>query len=542
MEQGIGPEVIVGICMERSLEMVVGLLGILKAGGAYLPLDPGYPSERLAYMVNEARPLCVLTEGSAWEVLPARTALLRLDAETTQLQLKHQSEQNPRQDALLPQHPAYVIYTSGSTGRPKGVVVQHQGVVRLVRDTNYIHVHSEDVFAQVSNASFDAATFEIWAPLLNGASTVVISQDLLLTPESFGQALKGYNISMLWLTVSLFNLYLDVLREEFAGLRHLLVGGEALDPRAIARAFRNNAPQHLLNGYGPTEATTLASTYVIESIQEDARSIPIGRPISNTQVYVLDERFEPVGVGVVGELYLAGAGLARGYLNRSELTAERFIANPYGEAGSRMYRSGDLARWRADGNLDYVGRADDQVKIRGFRIELGEIEGRLQEQDAVSQCAVVVREDVAGDKRLVAYVVAASGASIDAADLRQELGRSLPEYMVPSAFVEIEQLPLTVNGKLDRKKLPAPEWKSREYEAPRGETERVIAEAFAELLKLERVGREDNFFELGGNSLLATELVRQLRRQRLQLKVRDLFAAPTPAQLAEATEDVRITL
>jgi acyl-coenzyme A synthetase/AMP-(fatty) acid ligase/aryl carrier-like protein len=319
----------------------------------------------------------------------------------------------------------------------------------------------------------------------------------------------------------------------------LMIGGEALVPADIAFWQQRFPAVRLINHFGPTEITVGCSTFEITEEVSQRSSIPIGRPIWNTQIYVLDGYLRPVPVGVAGEVYIAGAGLARGYLKRPELTGERFIANPYGERGGRMYRTGDVGRYLSDRNLEYLGRADEQVKIRGFRIELGEIESVLSDHGSVLQSVVVAREDEPGDKRLVAYVVPVAGAEIDAQELRSHLGRNLPEYMVPSAFMELEQLPLSVSGKLDRKKLPAPEWKSKEYEAPVGRTERAIAEVFTEVLKLERVGRQDNFFELGGHSLLAVRLVSQLRERGVQVEVRTLFTANTVAELAAETRMVK---
>jgi len=351
------------------------------------------------------------------------------------------------------------------------------------------------------------------------------------------------------LAVGLFNQYAEALSEELAGLRYLLVGGDALDVRIIARTLQGKYPEHLLNGYGPTETTTFATTYEITEVAKNARSVPIGKPIANTRVYILDGERQAVGVGVTGELYIGGAGVARGYLNRADLTAERFMADPFAEeAGARMYRTGDLGRWLPDGNIEFIGRNDFQVKIRGFRIELGEIETRLMEHAGVREAVVIAREDTAGDKRLVAYYTAVGsgeqqssergeGEVVSAEQLRTHLAAVVPEYMVPAAYVCVDALPLTANGKLDRKALPVPgvdAYAVKRYEAPQGEIETALAGIWAEVLKLDKdkIGRRDNFFELGGHSLLAVALVERMRRKGLQVDVRALFTSPTLAELA----------
>jgi amino acid adenylation domain-containing protein len=526
MERGVGPETIVGLCMDRALEMVVGLLGILKAGGAYLPLDPSYPAERLKFMLDDARPLCVLTAGSAGEVLRSEVSLLRLDEEEIQQQLQEQSGINPERRDLLPQHPAYVIYTSGSTGRPKSVVVQHGGIPSLAESMRERFViTSEARVLQFASLSFDASIMEAIMAFSAGAMLVVPGRDLLVGDILSDRLLRHRISHALISPAALASLPIG----SFDDFQTLIVGGEACAPQLVGKW---SAGRRMVNAYGPTESTICAT---LSGPLQGSVIPPIGRPIGNTQVYVLDGRLRPVAVGVSGELYIAGAGLARGYLGRPDLTGERFIACPYGAAGSRMYRTGDVARYGADGNLEYLGRADDQAKIRGFRIELGEIESALGRHAAVAQCVVVVREDVAGDKRLVAYVVPVAGVEIDTPELRSYLGQSLPEYMVPSAFVEIKSLPLSPNGKLDRKKLPAPEWQSKEYEAPVGETERAIAEVWAEVLRLpvDRIGRNHEFFAMGGNSLLAVQVKSRLNsRNGYEVSIRTIFEKPVLQDLA----------
>ncbi|WP_152978769.1 non-ribosomal peptide synthetase, partial [Pseudomonas mediterranea] len=429
---------------------------------------------------------------------------------------------------------AYIMYTSGSTGMPKGVLVPHRAINRLVINNGYADFNQQDRVAFASNPAFDASTLDVWAPLLNGGCVVVVEQDVLLSQERFAALLTEQSVSVLWMTAGLFHQYADGLLPVFKQLRYLIVGGDVLDPAVIARVLKDGAPQHLLNGYGPTEATTFTTTYEIQSVGEGG--IPIGHPIGNTRVYVLDANQQPVPVGVAGELYIGGDGVANGYLNRPELTAEKFVADPFSaDPAALLYRTGDLARWRADGAVEYLGRNDDQVKVRGFRIELGEIEARLAQHDAVKDCVVLAREDVPGEKRLVAYFTQAQDVDIET--LRAHLQGQLPEYMVPVAYMRLDTWPLTANGKLDRRALPAPDLDAlatRAYEAPQGEVEATLAQLWQDLLKVERIGRHDHFFELGGHSLLAVSLIERMRQAGLSADVRVLFSQPTLAALAAA--------
>ncbi|MCV3214074.1 amino acid adenylation domain-containing protein, partial [Plectonema radiosum NIES-515] len=401
---GVGTEVLVGICVERSLEMVVGLLGILKAGGAYVPLDPTYPSERLVFMLEDASVPVLLTMAKLVESLPkhqARIVCLDTDWEV----IAQQSQENLK-TSVTPDKTIYVVYTSGSTGLPKGVPVPHLAVSRLVINTNYINIGSKDVIAQVSNSSFDAATFEIWGALLNGAKLVVIAKDVALSPLDFAAAIKEQGITVLFLTTALFNLVAREVPCAFSSVKHLLFGGEAVDLRWVKKVLKNDPPVRLLHVYGPTESTTFTTWYLVQDVPEGAKTIPIGRPIANTHCFVLDDHLQPVPIGVPGELYIGGDGLAQGYLNRPDLTNEKFIPNPISnEPGSRLYKTGDKARYLSDGNIQFLGRIDNQVKLRGFRIELGEIEAALLQHPKVRDAVVIVREDTYGDKRLVAYIV-----------------------------------------------------------------------------------------------------------------------------------------
>ena len=533
---GVGPEVVVGLCVERSLEMLVGLLGILKAGGAYLPLDPDYPPERLAFMLQDAGARVLVTQAVLLSHLPADAArIVCLDADRPTI--AQQPTAAPA-SFLHPQNPAYVIYTSGSTGKPKGVVVAHHNVVRLVKSANYVELTPDDVFLHLAPLTFDASTFEIWGALLNGAK-LVIYPDGPLDIARLDRTIAEAGISVLWLSAALFHRVVDEGLPAIACVKKLLAGGDVLSVSHVRQAIAALNGGQLINGYGPTEGTTFSACFPATGPTDFHDSVPIGRPIWNTQVYVLDDGLEPVPAGVSGELYIAGAGLARGYLGRAGLTAERFVADPFGPGGSRMYRTGDLARWRADGVLDFLGRADAQMKLRGFRIEPGEIEAALVRHAGVAQAAVIAREDQPGDKRLVAYVVPAGDQAVDPAALRAHLGQSLPDYMVPSAFVALDRLPLTPNGKLDRKALPAPDrTPSTLRRAPRTPQEEMLCVLFAEVLGLERVGIDDNFFALGGHSLLATRLISRIRATLdVELAIRSLFEAPTVEALVKRLDE-----
>jgi amino acid adenylation domain-containing protein len=530
---GVGPETVVGLCVERSIEMVVGLLGILKAGGAYLPLDPGYPPERLAYMLSDARAQVLVTQAHLVGQLPEHDArVVRLDADGEAIERHPAAVPASRTN---PDNLAYVIYTSGSTGRPKGIAVPHHAIARLVLRTDYVKLGPPDRLAHLSSPSFDATTFELWGALLNGSTVVVINRDTVLSPHAFADALRNRQITTLFVTTALFNRLAQDAPGIFARVRDVLFGGEAVDPRMVRAVLADGPPQRLLHVYGPTEATTFSTWQAVTAVASSAGTVAIGRPIANGTCYVLGHDLEPVPLGAAGELYIGGDGLGRGYLNRPGLTAERFVPNPFGE-GDRLYRTGDRVRYLEDGNLEFLGRVDRQVKIRGFRIELGEIEARLVEHPAVGQAIVVAREDTPGDKRLVAYVVAADAARVDAGELHLHLKRSLPEYMVPSAYVVLEALPLTPNGKLDRRALPTPEARAAtgNYVAPCTPVEEALTGIWSEVLRVERVGIEDNFFELGGHSLTAMRVIALVRETlAVELPVRALFEAPTVRELAE---------
>jgi natural product biosynthesis luciferase-like monooxygenase protein/amino acid adenylation domain-containing protein len=544
---GVGPGALVGVCTERSAEMVVGMLGTLKAGGAYVPLDPSYPLERLSFMLDDAKAHVLLTQSSLSEKFSDYWGFtINLDAVWESAGddgAEGEAESGGRVAGA--ENLAYIIYTSGSTGEPKGVAVPHRAVHNLVTGTNYVRFVESDVVAQVSNSSFDAATFEVWGALLCGARLVIIDKDIALSSGEFAAQLEEHGITTLFLTTSLFNHMASELPAAFRGLRHLLVGGEAIEPKWVREVLEKGRPGRLLNGYGPTETTTFAAWEEIASVAEQAHSIPIGRPLTNVQIYLLDKHLRPVPVGVPGELFIGGSGLARGYIDRPALTAARFIPHPFSaEPGARLYRSGDMARRLPDGRIDFLGRRDDQVKIRGFRIEPGEVESLLSAHPKIAQAIVVARRDVPGDTRLVAYVVMKQGETCGVRELRRHLGARLPEYMVPSVFVQLDELPLTLSGKVNRKALPAPDEGRLEPEtkfvAPRSVVEHKLAEFCSEVLGLQAVGVEDNFFELGGHSLHATQVISRVRNFfQVELHMRTFFETPTLAALAHRVELIK---
>ncbi|MGA5817916.1 amino acid adenylation domain-containing protein [Kitasatospora sp. NPDC094028] len=544
--RGVGAESLVAVAMERSAELVVALLAVLKAGAAYVPVDPDYPADRIAFILEDARPVCVLTtRGTESRMAGTGVPLLVLDAPETDRDCREAPAANltdaDRGQALHPAQPAYVIFTSGSTGRPKGVAVQHANVVRLFGQTqHWFHFDENDVWTLFHSYAFDFSVWELWGPLLHGGRLVVVPFAVSRSPKEFLELLVRERVTVLNQTPSAFYQLVQADAEnptqggELA-LRYVVFGGEALELGRLEHwyARHGDTAPVLVNMYGITE-TTVHVTHIAldrESAAASGGNSVIGRAIPDLRLYVLDEGLNPVPPGVAGELYVAGAGLARGYLNRAALSAERFVANPFGADGSRMYRTGDVVRWRRDGQLEYVGRADDQVKVRGFRIELGEIEAALAREAAVGQVAVIVREDQPGVKRLVAYVVPAAGAELSHDALRAHVAAALPEYMVPSAFVSLEVLPLTVNGKLDRRALPAPEYTST-GRAARNEREETLAALFAEVLGLESVGIDDSFFELGGDSIVSIQLVSRARKAGLVLTPREVFQYKTVAELA----------
>lgn len=537
--QGVSPDTLVGISLERSPDLLVAMLGVLKAGGAYVPLDPSYPIDRLAYMIEDAQLKLLLTHSSVVDQVPSGSVsaiCLDRDWPTT---IAPQPTEAPMV-ALTPDHLAYVIYTSGSTGKPKGVQVPHRGVV------NFLHtmahqpgITAEDVLLSVTTLSFDIAVLELLLPLTVGATTVLVSRATAMNGEALLHTLEQSQATIMQATPATWRLLLASGWTSSPKLK-ILCGGEALTaPLAQELTQRVKA---VWNMYGPTE-TTIWSTCC--PIAPDFAQVSIGRPIANTQLYLLDENQQPVPIGVPGELYIGGAGVVRGYWNRPDLTAERFIADPFsGDPTARLYRTGDLARFLPDGNLEYLQRIDNQVKVRGFRIELGEIEATMLQAPGVKEAVVSVREESSGEKTLVGYLVPSADSSDLVANLRQFLKGKLPDYMVPNAFMTLDALPLTPNGKVDRKALPKPEATRRDllesYVAPQTLVEQTIAEIWASVLSLDRVGIHDNFFELGGYSLLAIQIVSRLRQAlQVEIPLPSLFELPTVAELANRVEALR---
>jgi aspartate racemase len=540
----IGVETPVGICAERSPELIIGLLAILKAGGLYVPLDPATPQERLSFMLRDTQVSLLLCDEALRHTFAGEASVQVVSLQQALTEAERESSLNP-QPAVSAQNLAYVMYTSGSTGTPKGIGISHRSILRLVCQSAYAHFSPEETFLQLAPISFDASTFELWGSLLNGARLALMpaAQPSL---EELAAALERYQVTTLWLTAGLFHQMVDSQLAALGGLHQLLAGGDVLSVQHVERVLRELPAVRLINGYGPTESTTFACCHVmgVDGERVVGASVPIGKAIANTQLYVLSEEMQPVPVGVPGELYIGGDGLARGYLNRAELTAERFLPHPFStQTGARLYRTGDLVRYLPDGNLEFLGRIDTQVKVRGYRIELGEIEAVLLSHPAVRAAVVVAREEEAGDKRLVAYLVGET-ESVAVIELRGYLKEKLPEYMIPSAFVMLDELPLTANGKVDRRALPAPERgrveAGTEYVAPRTEVEEILCGIWAEVLGVERVGVDDNFFELGGHSLLATRVVTRLSGAGYrELPLRSLFEKPTVAELAILIEQTR---
>jgi amino acid adenylation domain-containing protein len=543
---GVVPDALVGVFLERGAEMVTAWLAALTAGGAYLPLDPDYPAERLAFMLADGKVRALVTTRELATRLPgADDAAVILIDELDEAD----GAGPPPASGATPDNLAYVVYTSGSTGVPKGVAVPQRAVVRLVRDSDYVRLTADDRIAQASNASFDAATFEVWGALLNGGRLVAVERDVTLSPEDFSRFLREQGITALFLTTALFNRLASLDPDAFAGVRHLIVGGDAVDPTRAAEVLAAAPPERLLNGYGPTEGTTFTTWHHIRAAAGDP-TVPIGRPLANTTVTLLDADLRPVPAGVAGELHLGGDGLARGYFGRPDLTAERFVPRPLplGEdalPGGRLYRTGDLARLRPDGVLEFLGRLDAQVKIRGFRVEPAEVEAALAAHPAVGEAAVVARPNAAGELALVAWFAprrAPGPAAPTPRELRDFLAGRLPEPMLPAAFVEVAALPRTPNGKVDRAALPDPGDTAEVagWEPPRTPVEEVLAGLWADVLRISpprRVGARDNFFDLGGHSLTATAMTSLARSTfRVELPARALFERPTLAELAEHVE------
>jgi len=536
---GVKPETLIGICVERSLNLIVALLAILKAGAAYVPLDPAYPQERLAYMLSDAQLSLLLTQEKLLNQLPnyqAQVICLDSDWEVISKECEH----NPLSD-VKPNNLAYIIYTSGSTGKPKGVLLAHQGLCNLaLAQIQIFDVRPLSRVLQFASLSFDASVSEVFMALCAGATLCLARSDSLLPSENLMMLLRNQFITHVTLPPSVLAI---LPTEELPALQTIIVAGEACSADLVVKWSQG---RRFFNAYGPTESTVCAT--VAECTDESKKTV-IGRPIANIQIYILDTHLQPVPIGVLGELYIGGDGLARGYLNRPELSEEKFILNPFNNSKSKiqnpkLYKTGDLARYLPDGNIEFLGRIDNQVKIRGFRIELGEIEAAIAQHPSVQQTVVTASEDNPGDKRLVAYIVPHPEQALTTDELRRFLKQKLPDYMVPSAFVFLDALPLTPNGKIDRRALPLPNSSRPDLEetfvAPCTLTEQQIADIWIQLLKLEQIGIHDNFFALGGHSLLATQVISRLRQGfGIELPLQTLFEAPTVGELSSRIETIR---
>ena len=538
----VGPEVLVGICMERSLEMVVGLLAVLKAGGAYVPLDPSYPTERLTFMVADAQVSVLLIHQRLLKQVPVSDAHV-LVVEQVWGKLICQPPQSPR-SSVAAENLAYVIYTSGSTGIPKGAMNTHRGIRnRLLWMQDAYGLTRQDCVVQKTPFSFDVSVWECFWPLLNGARLVVARPDGHRDPDYLVSLILHEQITTIHFVPSMLQSFLHTQQVQACqSLRQVICSGEVL-PLELQEGFFARLDAHLSNLYGPTEAAVGVTSWICVR-KGQSHSVPIGRPIANSEIYILDAHLQPVPVGVTGELYIGGVGVGRGYHHHPELTAEKFVPHPWSqERGACLYRTGDLGRYLPDGIIEYLGRMDQQVKVRGYRIELGEIEAVLGQHPAIQEVVVLACEDVPGEKHLVAYPVMLQGQTFTIGDLRTYLQDRLPAYMIPSAFVTLDALPLTPNGKVDRRALPKPDVVRLEREgafvSARTSAEEVVAEIWAEVLPVEHVGIYDNFFELGGHSLLATRLIGRVRAVlQVEVPLRAVFETPTVAGLARQIEQI----
>lgn len=537
IRMNVGRETLVGLCVERSVEMIVGMLGILKAGAAFVPFDASYPPERLDYMIADTNTPVMLTQKALAPAIVGNRGVSTILLDEEFLPSAASDEQNPQASATATSL-AYVMYTSGSTGRPKGVMVENRSIARLVFNTNFCELGPDEVILQLAPISFDASTFEIWGALLHGAKLVIMPPKAPSLQE-IGEHIEEHKVSTIWLTAGLFHLFVDQRLDALRPLRQLLAGGDSLSATHVRKVLEQIPTLTLINGYGPTEGTTFTCCHVMRHGDGVSNSVSIGRPISNTFVYLLDEHLQPVAAGEVGELCAGGDGVARGYLNSLERTAEKFIADPFSsQLDARLYRTGDLARWQPDGTLDFLGRSDTQVKILGHRIELGEIEASLSEHPAIRQACLTVQTDAAGTKRLLAYFVPRS--EVSPAELKEHLAAKLPPYMVPVFYVSMDSFPLTPNGKVDRAALPAPKTeKEVASERPAGSAlEEKILSLWKEALGTRRVGPDENFFDLGGDSLLLVAVHAQLEKHlQREVQVTDLFEYVTVRSLARHLGD-----
>jgi amino acid adenylation domain-containing protein/non-ribosomal peptide synthase protein (TIGR01720 family) len=539
-ERGVRPDTIVALMVDRSTEMIVGILGILKAGGAYLPLESEFPKARIRYMLTDTGTQFLVTRGKY--IAEASFGIDVIDIEGNEI---HKREVENPEVINEPDDLAYIIYTSGTTGKPKGVLATHFNVIRVVKNSNYIDLRAEDRLLQLSNYAFDGSVFDIYGALLNGAALVMIEREHVLAVERLSELIKRERISVFFVTTALFNALVDVKLECFVQVRKVLFGGERVSVKHTWRALEYLGEDRIIHVYGPTETTVYATYYFIDQIDKRAGTIPIGKPISSTTIYILNKYLKPVPVGITGEIFIGGTGTSRGYLNAPELTKERFIASPFNEV-ERLYRTGDLACWLVDGNVEFSGRLDHQIKIRGYRVELGEIESRLQKHEQIKDAVVTVREEAGSDdKFLCAYVAFKEENTLSVPELRKYIARELPDYMIPSHFVLLDDFALTAGGKIDRQNLPDPEKavliSDREYTAPRNSIELELAEIFNNVLGRRATGIHDNFFEIGGDSIRAIQIVSRMNQAGYKIEVAEIFQHPTISELAPQVRKVKKT-
>ena len=532
---GVGANTLVAISLDRSPDMITALLGILKAGGAYLPLDPDAPKARQEFVLQDAAVSLILTQESRKQFLPESSArVLCMDSDREQW--AQESEENPAWE-IGAEDLAYVLFTSGSTGTPKGVMVPHRAVVRLVCNTDFVHLDANETLLCMAPLAFDASTFEIWGALLNGA-TLAILPPQASAPCEIGAARARYGVTTLWLTAGLFHLMVEEQLDALRGLRQLLAGGDVLPVPQVRKAIENLPGCQIINGYGPTETTTFACCCRIDAVLPTNGSVPIGRPIANTRAYILNDNLQPAAFGTPGELVIGGDGVARGYLNRPEDTAAKFLPDPFhAEPNARMYRTGDRARYLPDGTIEFLGRVDNQIKIRGYRIELGEIEAALLQHSAIGAAAVIAAGAMQNNPQLTAYLTVRPGAAPNAATLRAFLRERLPEHGLPAFFRVLSAMPLTPNGKINRAGLEScpgePLPSGIAFVAPRSDTERMVADIWQTVLEVAHVGTQENFFDLGGDSLRLTVVHGRLQEAfGLEIALTDLFQYPTVSALA----------
>ncbi|WP_165763842.1 non-ribosomal peptide synthetase [Halalkalibacter urbisdiaboli] len=532
--KGVEPNQIVGMIVERSVEMIIGIISTLKAGGAYLPIDPEYPDSRVKDILTDSGTSWVLTSTSLakkFELILKETSIQIITLDQLEPMIAEMDSSNLNiinKSSDL----AHVMYTSGSTGKPKGNLITHSNVGRTVKNTNYLEVTAEDIILQVSNYAFDGSTFDIHGALLNGAELVLINKTTILDMRKLSNVIKGEKVTKLLITTALFNTLVDININCFEHVKKILFGGERVSIKHVRKALDFLGENKLMHMYGPAESTVFATYYVVNNIDEDALTIPIGKPISNTQIYILNKHNHLQPIGVAGELCISGEGVAKGYLNRLELTAEKFVPNPF-FPNQVMYRTGDLARWLPDGNIEFIDRIDSQVKIRGFRIEIGEIEAQILNHRHVKEAVVLVKEAESGNKFLCAYVVGDDGLSIT--ELKAELAKSLPDFMIPTAFVELEKMAITLNGKVDKKSLPEPSHvlSKNDYVEATNAVEKKLVEIWREILGIRTIGIHDNFFDLGGNSLLLVRMHSVIESvYEGKVEVPDLFTYTTIAELS----------